>query len=70
MLWLEGEGTICFCAFSDERKAKPGKKKPESNRWLKNKSKYRVLSLGGERQRWGSILKINTVVLLQLGRLI
>lgn len=33
-------------------------------------NKHRVLLLGGERQRWGGILRINTVGLVQWGRFI
>lgn len=34
------------------------------------KRKHRVLSLGRERQRRGSVLKINTVVFVEPGKLI
>lgn len=39
------------------------KKKPQQN-------KHRVLLLGGERQRWGGILRINTAGLVQWGKFI
>lgn len=54
-----------------EGKPSLAKKKPESSLWFKKKkNKHRVLLLGGERQRWGGILRINTVGLVQGGKFI
>lgn len=48
-------------------KEKPTKKKPKKNH---EQNKHRVLLLGGERQRWGGISRINTAGLVQWGKFI